>query len=307
MGCQRRRRVCRATQGGGRAARFGAPRSRFGPRRRPGRAGHERASHGGRRGGLLNLRRPMRPSCFTTGSPAWFVALDVMTGHKRMVKLAKSHRPHSHGGTAPMTSPRRTSAATRPIAFRKALPCVRSAPRRPLRAPLYRQLEGTAMSNGTFTIKQGVELTDGDCRRLIEPVQAAVFVIQEGRFLFVNPRLWEMFGYSQQEMLDGMAPMLLCAPEYRDMVRAQASARVAGVPGKAYEIDCVPRMAHVSARRYGAPASSYRRRQRTLSHCTMSAPSRRRHATRSSVRSCFAMPKNWPASVRQSAIWSPAP
>lgn len=114
------------------------PRSRFGPRRRPGRAGHERASHGGRRGGLLNLRRPMRPSCFTTGLPAWFVALDVMTGHKRMVKLAKSNRPYSHGGTAPMTSPRRTSAATRPIAFRQALPCVRSAPRRPLRAPLYR-------------------------------------------------------------------------------------------------------------------------------------------------------------------------
>src|SRR3989344_3764933 len=95
------------------------------------------------------------------------------------------------------------------------------------------------MSNGTFTIKQGVELTDGDCRLLIEKVQAAVFVIQEGRFLFVNPKLWEMFGYSQQEMLDGMDPMLLCAPEYRDMVRAQASARVAGVPGKAYEIDCV--------------------------------------------------------------------
>src|SRR3989344_4627765 len=95
------------------------------------------------------------------------------------------------------------------------------------------------MSNGTFTIKQGVELTDGDCRLLIEQVQAAVFVIQEGRFLFVNPKLWEMFGYSQQEMLDGMDPMLLCAPEYRDMVRAQASARVAGVPGKAYEIDCV--------------------------------------------------------------------
>lgn len=95
------------------------------------------------------------------------------------------------------------------------------------------------MNTGTFAERKGVELSDGDYRLLIEQVQAAVFVIQEGRFLFVNPKLWEMFGYTQQEMLDGMDPMLLCAPEYRDLVRSQARARVAGVPGNAYEIECV--------------------------------------------------------------------
>lgn len=84
-----------------------------------------------------------------------------------------------------------------------------------------------------------MELSDRDYRLLIEQVQAAVFVIQEGRFLFVNPKLSEMFGYTSDEMLAGMDPMLLCAPECRELVRAQARARVAGVPGNAYEIECV--------------------------------------------------------------------
>lgn len=98
-----------------------------------------------------------------------------------------------------------------------------------------------------------VELTDCDYRLLIEQVQAAVFVIQEGRFLFVNPKLLEMFGYTRDEMLGGMDPMQLCAPEYRAMVRAQASARVAGVPGNAYEIECVRKNgARFSAQVWGA-------------------------------------------------------
>jgi diguanylate cyclase (GGDEF)-like protein/PAS domain S-box-containing protein len=84
-----------------------------------------------------------------------------------------------------------------------------------------------------------VQLSDADYQRLVEQVQAAVFVIRKGRFLFVNPKLLELFGYTREEMLDGMDPMLLCAPEHRDMVREQANARVAGVPGKAYEIECL--------------------------------------------------------------------
>lgn len=97
---------------------------------------------------------------------------------------------------------------------------------------------GRTMSAGPVLGGQAVELSNSDYRLLIEQVQAAVFVIQEGRFLFVNPKLLELFGYTRDEMLAGMDPMLLCAPEYRDMVRAQASARVAGVPGNAYEIEC---------------------------------------------------------------------
>lgn len=88
------------------------------------------------------------------------------------------------------------------------------------------------------SFEQEIALSEADYRLLVEQVQAAVFVIQKGRFLFVNPKLLELFGYTQEEMLGGMDPMLLCVPEHRDMVREQASARVAGVPGKAYEIEC---------------------------------------------------------------------
>ena len=84
-----------------------------------------------------------------------------------------------------------------------------------------------------------MEFSEADHRLLVEQVQAAVFVIRQGRFLFVNPKLLELFGYTREEMLDGMDPMTLCVPEHRDMVRQQASARVAGVPGKAYEIECL--------------------------------------------------------------------
>lgn len=87
-------------------------------------------------------------------------------------------------------------------------------------------------------LEKAIELTDADYRLLVEQVQAAVFVIQKGRFLFVNPKLMELFGYTREEMLEGMDPMLLCVPEHRDMVREQANARVEGVPGKAYEIEC---------------------------------------------------------------------
>ena len=82
------------------------------------------------------------------------------------------------------------------------------------------------------------ELSEADYRLLMEQVQTAVFVVQNGRFLFVNPKLLELFGYSKEEMLGGMDPMLICVPEHRNMVRAQVSARIAGVVGMAYEIEC---------------------------------------------------------------------
>ena len=87
--------------------------------------------------------------------------------------------------------------------------------------------------------EQEMALSEPDYRLLVDQVQAAVFVIQKGRFLFVNPKLLELFGYSREEMLRGMDPMLLCVPEHRDMVREQTNARVAGVPGKAYEVECL--------------------------------------------------------------------
>ncbi|MES2784643.1 MAG: EAL domain-containing protein [Pseudomonadota bacterium] len=74
---------------------------------------------------------------------------------------------------------------------------------------------------------------------LVEQVQTAVFVVQDDRLLFVNPKLAQLFGYSREEMLCGMDPVLLTVPEHRAHVRTQVRERVAGVPGVAYELDCI--------------------------------------------------------------------
>ncbi|WP_367849242.1 EAL domain-containing protein [Rhodoferax sp. WC2427] len=86
---------------------------------------------------------------------------------------------------------------------------------------------------------ESAELSLAAYRALVEQVQAALFVVREGRFLFVNPKLVELFGYRREDMLASMDPILLTAPEFRDTVRAQTRARVAGVAGHAYEIDCI--------------------------------------------------------------------
>ncbi len=87
--------------------------------------------------------------------------------------------------------------------------------------------------------KAAGQLSAADYRLIVDEAQTAVFVIQHNRFLFVNPKLMELFGYSKEEMLNGLDPMMLCVPEHRDHVREQTRARVAGVPGHAYEIDCL--------------------------------------------------------------------
>ena len=101
------------------------------------------------------------------------------------------------------------------------------------------QRQDSSRVESSSTDIEEADLPGADYRTLVDQVQAAVFVIQQGRFLFVNPKLTELFGYSRQEMLTFLDPMQLCAPEYRDLVREQTRARVAGVPGQAYEIECL--------------------------------------------------------------------
>lgn len=85
----------------------------------------------------------------------------------------------------------------------------------------------------------GRDLSASIYRALLEQIQVAVFVIQDHRFLFLNRKLLELFGYSREEMLNGMDPATLSTPEDRAHVRKQVEQRIAGVPGSAYEIDCV--------------------------------------------------------------------
>lgn len=57
--------------------------------------------------------------------------------------------------------------------------------------------------------------------KLAHNSQAGVFVLQNGKFQFVNPYMREHSGYSEEELLE-MDPMDLVHPEDREMVRQEA-------------------------------------------------------------------------------------
>ncbi len=55
-------------------------------------------------------------------------------------------------------------------------------------------------------------------RALVHGSTVGVFLIQGRRFVFVNPRLANIFGYSQEEMVSSFDPLELVAPKDRDQV-----------------------------------------------------------------------------------------
>lgn len=70
-------------------------------------------------------------------------------------------------------------------------------------------------------------------RTLVEHIQDGVFIIQEGKLLFINPAFASLLGYSVQE-LTGIKMIEIIAPEDREMVRERHKKRLLGesVPEK---------------------------------------------------------------------------
>jgi diguanylate cyclase (GGDEF)-like protein/PAS domain S-box-containing protein len=66
--------------------------------------------------------------------------------------------------------------------------------------------------------------------------QVGIFVLQDGKFRYVNPWLLRQFGYAEEEIVDRLGPVDLVAPEHRDYVAEQVRRRAAGEPGKGYEV-----------------------------------------------------------------------
>lgn len=79
---------------------------------------------------------------------------------------------------------------------------------------------------------------DGSYRLTLDAAHAGVFVIQDMRFRYVNPAFAELFGYTPGEMEDRMSPLDLVLPEYRKEVEQRVLARVQGVVGVPYEVQC---------------------------------------------------------------------
>jgi diguanylate cyclase (GGDEF)-like protein/PAS domain S-box-containing protein len=73
-------------------------------------------------------------------------------------------------------------------------------------------------------------------RATMNCVQVGVFILQDARFRFVNPKLCAMFAYSAAECIDKMSLADLVPAEQRDMLIDKMQHRLAGEPGAPYEV-----------------------------------------------------------------------
>jgi diguanylate cyclase (GGDEF)-like protein/PAS domain S-box-containing protein len=73
-------------------------------------------------------------------------------------------------------------------------------------------------------------------RATMNCVQVGVFVLQDLKFRFVNPKLCEMFAYSADECIDKMSLADLVPAEQRDLLIDKMQRRAAGEPGTPYEV-----------------------------------------------------------------------
>ena len=71
---------------------------------------------------------------------------------------------------------------------------------------------------------------------LVEQAQVGVFVVQSGALVFANSHLADILGYSVADLLSGMSMYLLATPESQLLIAERVRQRVAGVPGRAYEV-----------------------------------------------------------------------
>lgn len=69
----------------------------------------------------------------------------------------------------------------------------------------------------------------GGFRALVEQSLAGVYLIQRGRFRYVNPTLAEIFGYAPREIMEDLRVEELVAPEDRALVLRSVEARENGV------------------------------------------------------------------------------
>lgn len=63
---------------------------------------------------------------------------------------------------------------------------------------------------------------------LIDNALIGVYVIQDKRFSFVNNRLAQLFGYSQEELCAGMGPLDLTAPDDRQAAQEEIDRQISG-------------------------------------------------------------------------------
>lgn len=73
-------------------------------------------------------------------------------------------------------------------------------------------------------------------RTYTESSLVGIFVIQDNRFAYLNPVFAQIFGYSPEDLTDGMNLLDLVHPDSRDLVRQKLEERYAGKPSERYVV-----------------------------------------------------------------------
>lgn len=63
---------------------------------------------------------------------------------------------------------------------------------------------------------------------LLHNDMAGIYIVQDDRFRYVNPRFAQLFGYSTKELCGKLGPIELTAPEYRKQVQHEIARRMHG-------------------------------------------------------------------------------
>lgn len=87
------------------------------------------------------------------------------------------------------------------------------------------EVGGIIMFTEVITEQKEAELK---FRNLVEQSQVGVYIIQNDRFVYVNPRLAEIFGYRQEDLINKLGPEELVSKEYKQAIRVSINARIKG-------------------------------------------------------------------------------
>ncbi len=79
--------------------------------------------------------------------------------------------------------------------------------------------------------EEALQQSEQKFRSLVEQSLVGVYVIQHGRFAYVNPRLAEIFGYTSEEMIRECTVEDAVAEEDRPLVQSQIHQRITGESG----------------------------------------------------------------------------
>ncbi len=76
--------------------------------------------------------------------------------------------------------------------------------------------------------EQAMRESEEKFRKLVEKSLVGVYIIQEGVFKYVNPKLAQIFGYTMDEIINKKSPLDLTYPDDREVVSDNVASRLSG-------------------------------------------------------------------------------